>query len=74
MMGTGWRSAVGVRALMLGCRRRWISWVGRIGNGSAWLISSELDVGKTDTSDNGVVVSGRNSGLGQGASDCRDSD
>ena len=72
MMGTGCRSAVGVRAFMLGCRRRWISWVGRIGNGSAWLISSELDVGKTDTSDKGAVVPGRNSGLGQGASDGRD--
>ena len=34
-----------------------------IGNGSAWLISSELDVGKTDTSDKGAVVSGGNSGL-----------
>ena len=59
---------------MLGCRQRWISWVGCIGNGSAWLISSELDVGKTDTGDNGVVVSGENSGFGQGASDGRDSE
>ena len=50
-MGTGWRSAVAGRAFMQGCRRRWISWVGRIGNGSAWLISSELDVGETDTSE-----------------------
>ena len=41
--------------------------------GSAWLKSSELDVGKTDTSDNSVVVPGRNSGLGQRASDGRDS-
>ena len=42
--------------------------------GSAWLISSELDVGETDTSDNSVVVPGGNSGLGQGASGGRDSE